>query len=149
MAERERDPALVRLDALIGEWGLEAGPPGEPPWPGEARATFEWMKGQMFLVEHWTISIPEFPDGVAIIGPAEEPGTLRQYYFDSRGVRRVYEMTLDDGVWKLWRDSTDPFPQRFVGTFEDDGQTISGHWEKALDGSNWEVDFDLTYRKQS
>jgi hypothetical protein len=79
----------------------------------------------------------------------EEPEAFRQYYFDSRGVRRIYEMTLDDGVWTLWRDSPDPFPQRFTGTFEDDGQTMSGRWEKAPDGTNWEIDFDLIYRKRS
>jgi hypothetical protein len=58
-------------------------------------------------------------------------------------------MTLDDGVWKLWRDSLDPFPQRFSGSFDDDGRTVSGRWEKAPGGSNWETDFDLTYRKVS
>jgi hypothetical protein len=56
-------------------------------------------------------------------------------------------MTLNDGVWKLWRDSPDPFPQRFTGTFSDDGNTITGRWEKAEDGSSWATDFDLTYRK--
>jgi hypothetical protein len=58
-------------------------------------------------------------------------------------------MTLGDGVWKLWRDAPDPFPQRFSGTFNDDGKTIAGRWEKAGDRSNWETDFDLTYRKVS
>ena len=33
-------------------------------------------------------------------------------YFDSRGVRRTYGVSLDDGVLRIWRD--DPgFDQRF------------------------------------
>jgi hypothetical protein len=126
---------------------MDAGPPGGPPWPGQARVSFEWLPGEAFLIERWTIELPEFPDGIAIIGAGNEPKTLRQHYFDSRGVHRLYEMTLDEGVWKLWRDDPDPFPQRFTGTFGDDGSTIAGRWEKAEDGSNWETDFDLTYRK--
>jgi hypothetical protein len=55
-------------------------------------------------------------------------------------------MTLADGEWKLWRDSPDPFPQRFAGFFSQDGKTINGRWEKAPDGTTWETDFDLTYR---
>jgi hypothetical protein len=56
-------------------------------------------------------------------------------------------MTLSNGVWKLWRDAPDSFPQRFSGTFSDDGNTITDRWEKAEDGSNWATDFDLIYRK--
>jgi len=147
MEKPSRNPALEHLDALVGEWRMEARPPGGPPWPGEARVTFEWLEGGTFLIERWTVEMPEAPDGIAIIGGGDEPEILRQYYFDSRGVHRVYEMTLRDGVWKLWRDSPDPFPQRFSGTFSDDGKTIAGRWEKAEDGSEWETDFDLTYRK--
>jgi hypothetical protein len=147
MEQASRNPALERLDALVGEWTVEASPPGKPPWEAEGRTTFEWLKGRNFLVERSTVDIPEFPDSVSIIGVGDEPETFRQYYFDSRGVRRVYEMTLSDGVWKLWRDAPDPFPQRFTGTFSDDGKTIAGRWEKAPDGSTWETDFELTYRK--
>jgi len=46
-----------------------------------------------------------------------------------------------------WRDAPDPFPQRYTGTFSDDGKTIAGRWEKAEHGSNWETDLDLTYTK--
>src|SRR5256885_13618913 len=56
-------------------------------------------------------------------------------------------MTLDEGLWRLWRDEPDPFPQRFEGRIEDGGRTIAGRWEKALDGTTWAIDFDLTYRK--
>jgi hypothetical protein len=161
MDQPSRDPALDGLDALVGEWTMEAKPPGGPPWPGEGRVTFEWLEGRTFLIERWRIDLPEAPDGIAIIGlrdaPAsaeavsDQPGdagkAYRQHYFDSRGVHRIYEMTLSDGVWKLWRDSPDPFPQRFTGTFSDDGKTISGRWEKADDGNTWVTDFDLTYTK--
>jgi hypothetical protein len=143
----DRDPALDRLDALVGEWTMEAGPPGGPPWPGAARVSFEWLEGRTWLVERWTVEMPEAPDGIAIIGAGEEPGSLRQHYFDSRGVHRVYEMTLDERTWTLSRDHPEPFPQRFSGTFADDGNTISGRWEKQEDGSSWATDFDLTYRR--
>jgi hypothetical protein len=139
--------ALERLDALVGEWTMEAGPPGGPPWPGAARVSFEWLEGRAFLIERWTVDLPEAPDGIAIIGAGDEPDSFRQHYFDSRGVHRVYEMTLDGGVWRLWRDAPDPGPQRFEGTFSDDGATIAGRWEIAEDGSTWRTDFDLTYRK--
>jgi hypothetical protein len=147
MAPPSDNPALERLDALVGEWALEAGPPGGPPWPGEARASFEWLEGRTFLIQRWTVDLPEAPDGIAIIGAGEEPDTFRQYYFDSRGVHRIYEMTLGDGVWTLSRDAPDPFPQRYTGTFSGDGRTITGLWEKKEEGEDWSTDFDLTYRK--
>jgi hypothetical protein len=147
MEPTDRSAALDRLEALVGRWSLEAGPPGGPPWPGEAWVTFEWLEGRTFLIQRWNVDLPEAPDGIAIIGAGDEPDAFRQHYFDSRGVHRVYEMTLGDGVWKLWRDSTDPFPQRFTGTFSDDGDTITGRWEKAEDGTNWSIDFDLTHQR--
>jgi hypothetical protein len=147
MDQSARDQALDKLDAFVGEWTMEATPPGGEPWPGEARVSFEWLEGRTWLIERWTIEMPQAPDGIAIIGLGDDPGTFRQHYFDSRGVHRVYEMTLDDGTWTLRRDDPNPFPQRFTAEFSEDGKTISGRWEKALDGTTWEIDFDGTYRK--
>jgi hypothetical protein len=84
-------------------------------------------------------------DGLAVIGAATSE-TFAQHYYDSRGVHRIYEMSLKDGVWELWRDSPG-FAQRFTGRFRDDGQVIEGIWEKSEDGSRWEHDFDMIYRK--
>ena len=69
-----------------------------------------------------------------------------QHYYDSRGVARVYGMSLEDGVWRLWRDGVD-FSQRFAGRLGDDGATIAGAWEIARDGSSWEHDLDLVYTR--
>lgn len=59
---------------------------------------------------------------------------------------RIYAMTLEDRKWTLVRDG-EPFPQRFVGTINDDGQTIDGVWEKAVNGVDFSIDFYLTYRR--
>jgi hypothetical protein len=58
----------------------------------------------------------------------------------------VYEMSIGDGEWKLWREG-EPFPQRFTATISADGNTVAGRWEKAEDGTNYTTDFDLTYRR--
>ncbi len=69
----------------------------------------------------------------------------------TRGVARVYKMSLADGVWKLWRDEPDfsplDFRQRYTGTFSEDGATIVSAWEISHDGTTWEHDFDLTYTR--
>ena len=141
------------LEPLIGEWNLE--PRFSFPVPDDAsgRVVFEWMKGKQFLVERWEISIPEAPDGIAIIGPNPDGDGYLQHYFDSRGVARIYQMGLTDGVWTLSRTKADfsplEFSQRFSARFSDDGITIDGGWEISHDHTTWEKDFDLTYRRIS
>ena len=146
MDQRTAEKALKEMEPLVGEWLLEAIPPGGEPWPGPARATIEWHESGAHLVERSTIELPEAPDVIKIMGCDAANGTYCQLYSDDRGVCRVYEMTIGHGEWRLWRMG-EPFPQRFTGRFEDDGNTIVGRWEKAKDGENYETDFDLIYRK--
>jgi hypothetical protein len=69
-------------------------------------------------------------------------------YFDSRGVYRVLAVSCSDGTWRFSRDAPAPdFSQRFTGTFSDDGNTITGLWRLSYDGSTWEDDLALTYRR--
>jgi hypothetical protein len=56
-------------------------------------------------------------------------------------------MTLEDGEWKIWGRSGEDFFQRFSANLSDDGNTITGRWEKSSEGSEWETDFDLTYTR--
>ncbi|HEX8647129.1 MAG TPA: hypothetical protein VF715_09505 [Thermoleophilaceae bacterium] len=137
--------ARERLEALVGEWTIEAGPPGGPPWPGEGRVTFEWLEEAPLLVQRSHVDLPEAPDTVAIIGCDGMSDTYHQLYTDDRDVQRIYAMSLRDGIWKLWRDG-EPFSQRYTGTFSEDGRTIAGRWEKQENGE-WTTDFDLTYTK--
>jgi hypothetical protein len=146
MDQPTAEKALKELERLVGEWAVEATPPGGPPWPGEARITFEWHDSGAHLVERSTVEMPEAPNAISIIGCDAANGTYYQLYSDDRGVCRVYEMSIDAGGWRLWREG-EPFPQRFAGSFEDAGKTIVARWEKTEDGENYETDFDLVFRK--
>jgi hypothetical protein len=141
------EDALGRLQVLVGEWTQTATPPGGEPWPGEARATFEWLEGSdnRLLIERSTVDLPEAPDGVCVMGCDAAKGTYYQLYTDERNVCRVYEMTIGDGKWTLYREG-EPFDQRFTATISEDGDRIEGRWE--LDeGDGWKTDFDLIYTK--
>jgi hypothetical protein len=146
------DDSLAALEPFVGEWRLVAAFKDIPPADVGARVSFAWLPGRRFLIQRWEVPVPEAPDGIAVIGgdPAGE-GTYLQHYFDSRGVARVYKMSFEDGVWRLWRDEPDfsplDFAQRYTGTFSDDGETIAGSWEICHDGKTWEHDFDLTYTR--
>jgi hypothetical protein len=145
MDQPTAEKALKELEPLIGEWKLEATPPGGPPWPGGGRATFEWMAEGRLLLERSEVELPEAPNGICVIGCDAAKGTYFQLYTDERGVCRVYDMSIGDGEWKLWRDG-EPFAQRFMAKISDDGNTIDGRWE-VNEGEGWKTDFDLTYTR--
>jgi hypothetical protein len=153
-----RADALARLEVFAGEWTMEArfsgGQPAQASAAGGdpvARSRFEWALDRQFLLQRTEISVPEAPDSLAIVSADLETGAYTQHYYDSRGVVRLYAMTLADGVWTLTRESPDftplEFRQRFTGSFSEDGNTISGAWEKDLNGAGWDHDFALIYRR--
>jgi hypothetical protein len=137
---------LEQLSPLVGQWAVEAVFPQLPPSDERGHTIFQWGPGEAFLIQRWEAPGDDFPDGVAIIAVDEDSGDLIQHYFDSRGVVRRYEMSIAEGVWSL-RKLTPGFAQRFRGEFGAGGETIEGAWEKSEDGSDWEHDFDLIYRK--
>ncbi len=146
MEQPTAEHALGELEPLVGEWIFEATWPDGTSWPGGGRVTFEWHASGAHLVEHGTAELPEAPENLSIIGCDAANGTFFQLYSDERGVCRVYEMSIGNGEWKLWRDG-DPFSQRFTATLSDDGTTITGRWEIAEDHVNYTTDFDLVYRR--
>jgi hypothetical protein len=143
--------AMEGLAPFIGEWSLDASFPGAPPNGPLGRTVFEWTLGGQYLIQRSEIPHPDAPDGLCIVGFDLAAKKYVQHYFDSRGVARVYAMTFNEGFWELRRESPDfsplDFMQRFIGTFTADGQTIEGAWETSNDGSAWERDFGLTYRR--
>ena len=150
MSEETHAAALERLEVFVGEWEIEASLDGSGA-SGPARASFEWVLDGKFLLQRSEVPVPGAPDSLSVISTDPESGAYTQHYFDSRGVVRVYEMELKDDAWTLLRTKADftglPFSQRYKGRFEDGVNRIVGQWEKAEDGANWEVDFELSYSR--
>jgi hypothetical protein len=132
------------LNALVGTWTVEA---THPMIEGVAhgRTTFEWLEGEKFLIQRSQTGLPDIPDSISILG-APDGGELAMFYFDSRGVHRVYRMALDGRAWMLSRDHPG-FSQRFTGRIADD--MIAGVWELSRDGQTWDDDLAVTYRRLS
>jgi hypothetical protein len=151
--QADRSAVLERLVPFLGEWSVEASFPGGGPTGASGRVVFEWALGGQFLLERVEIAHPDAPDGLCVIGVDSDGDSYTQHYFDSRGIARLYAMTLRDGVWTLTREAPDftplDFSQRFTGTFAADGATIDGRWETARDGAGFELDFELRYTRLS
>ena len=140
------NPALEALAVLVGEWTIEIVLPGDPGNVVRGRATYAWLEGGAFLVQRSEVDWGGPSGSVAVIGRDDGAETFTMLYFDSRGVSRIYELSLGDGILQMWRTSPG-FSQRFIGTIGDGGDTIAARWEKSEDGSRWELDFDLTFTR--
>jgi hypothetical protein len=114
MDQPTAERALKEMEVLVGEWSQTATPAGSEPWPGEAKATFEWLEGGQLLLERSTVETLEAPNSVCVYGCDAANGTYRQLYADDRNVCRVYQMGIGRREWKLWREGA-PFNQRFTG----------------------------------
>ena len=139
----DRDPALQPFDALIGTWTTEATHPLlDAVVPGTV--TFEWLEGGRFLIQRSRNEHELFPDAISVIGPPEAGDGLVMEYFDSRGVRRTYDVSFDDGVLRIWRDHPG-FDQRLVATPSDEGfEAVS---QLAQTPGDWRDDLRVVYRR--
>jgi hypothetical protein len=139
-----RDPRLDPLDALVGTWTTEATHQAFPGVVIHGEAIFEWFEGEKLLVHRWTYDHPQMPNAIALTGLFGDG--LAMHYYDTRGLHRVYPTSLDDRVWRWWRDAPE-FSQRFEGILEDDGDTIRGVAQISEDGATWEDDLTIEYRR--
>ena len=144
MPGEPRSSDLAALNVLVGAWTTEATHPSTGSTVVPGRATFEWLEGERFLIERSWAEHPDFPNALWVIGDADK--ALSAHYFDSRGVQRVYGVQMRDGELRMWRDAPG-FAQRFTGTLRDGGRTLVGLWELSRDGSTWDDDLAITFRR--
>jgi hypothetical protein len=140
----ERDPALEPFEALIGTWATEATHPRfDGVVPGSV--TYDWAPGGHFIVQRSRNEHELFPDAISVIGAPEAGDGLVMEYFDSRGVRRTYGISLEGGVLRMWRD--DPtFAQRYTATI--DRERFEGLWQLAETPGDWKDDLKVTYTRR-
>ncbi len=146
-------PALDLLARLVGRWTTEATHPAVPDTIVRGTVEVEWLEGERFLIHRARTDHPAFPDSISIIGfmgadrvEAGSGDTMQMHYFDSRGVFRAFEASIDAEAWRFWRTAPG-FSQRFTGTFADGGNTIVGRTQLSRDDVHWDDDLAITYRR--
>jgi hypothetical protein len=128
---------------LIGTWDLDF---THPMIDGVVRGetSFEWLTGGTFLIQRTRNDHPQVPDSIQVIGLG--PDGLQSDYFDERGVRRVYAVSLRERHLRLWR-AAPGFSQRFIATLSDDGVRLDGLWQLSTDDATWVDDPRVHYRR--
>jgi hypothetical protein len=155
------DPALAPLGKLVGRWSTESTHPAMPGQVVRGEVNAEWFKGGRFLIQKAHSDNPAIPDAICLIGymghgredkathaaPLAKPNDqMSMHYYDSRGVFRKLDVTIDDAGWK-WSRFDPGFSQRFTGKFADGGNTIVGQSQVSKDDIHWEDDLAITYRR--
>jgi hypothetical protein len=141
----EQDPMLEPFDALIGTWATESTHPlFDEVVPGSV--TYEWLEGGHFLIQRSRNEHELLPDAIWVIGVAEARDGLVLEYFDSRGVRRTYDGSLDGGLLRIW-GSFPEFAQRFSATLG--GDAFDGQWQLARTPGDWQDDLKVVYRREA
>ena len=146
MTDRAKDLASLGR-RLVGNWTSEATHPAVPGTVVPGTASVEWLEGERFLIWRARSDHPDFPDSISILGDTDG---LRWHYFDSRGVHRIFELTVTDDGWEIGRDVTEfssDFSQRLTVTFADDGNTMIGTSQLSYDNKTWNDDLQITYRR--
>jgi hypothetical protein len=141
----QRDPALELFEPLIGTWATET----KHRLVDEVvlgTVTFEWLEGLHFVIQRSHSDHDLFPDAISIIGAPEAGDGLVMEYFDSRGVRRTYAVSIEGGVLRWWRDQPG-FDQRFSAALAQD--VFEGINEIAETPGAWQHDLKVTYRRQA
>jgi hypothetical protein len=137
------NPMLKDLEGLVGDWEMELSDAAFLPHPTntiKGQVSFEWIENGAFL------RMRMGDDAIWLISRDGSKSDYEVFYYDSRSVSRIYEMSFFANTWKIWRNSPN-FSQRYEGTISMDGHTITAKWEKSGDGIKWEHDFNVTYTR--
>jgi hypothetical protein len=146
----ESAAALERLDALIGRWKTEGRTSDASVGPAaqiDAIDIYERLPGGALLHLVDAQVGDQKVEGAELISFDSARGSYVTQYFGSDGPS-AYEADLvdDDGtlVWMM-RSEKD----RFRGTFNDERNVITGHWDALGDDSTWQPWMEVTLTRQA
>ena len=109
------NPALSQLNFLVGEWRTELSNAEFLPDRSETlrgHTSFRWVDDGAFLAMRQSETPSGPPQAVWIIGRDQVQGHYEVLYFDRRPMSRIYHMSFDGTVWRMWREAPG-FWQRF------------------------------------
>jgi hypothetical protein len=131
------------FDVLIGNWDIAA-KHRLIDAVVSGTDTFEWLGGR-FLIQRTHYDHELLPDAISVIGPPESGDGLVLEYFDVRGVRRTFAVSLEGGVLRTLREYPG-FSQRLTATLG--AETFEAVIQLAETPGDWRDDMKVTYRRR-
>jgi hypothetical protein len=142
---------------VVGRWTTESTHPAFPGTVINGTVDIEWLEGERFLILRTRNDHPDFPDSISIVGDtraltaedvaADRSEELQLHYFDSRGVHRVYDVSITPHGWE-WAMEEPGWAQRMPLSFADGDRTMSGTSRLSVDNGPWNDDLAVTYHRQ-
>jgi hypothetical protein len=126
----------MSLDRLLGTWDITMHHSAMAE-PVTGRQRFERVLDGAYVLLTWTYDHPDFPDAMALLSDE------KMYYFDVRGITRVFDLQIDHAGWSMVR--LDPeFSQRYTARFGGpNAMDTNGEYSKDR-GATWQHDFTMT-----
>jgi hypothetical protein len=123
------DPALRRLDRLVGTWSMEGHLIGSDDITVTGRTTFRWRPGGFFLEQHSTMNFLGLEiDSLEVIGYDPETGTFPSTVYSNLSPAPLpYRWEVDDDNVRI-SVTYGPLDATFTGRFSDDGESFGGGW---------------------
>ncbi len=141
-----KNKALAALDPLIGEWEYTMYncwflPSMDTTVKG--LTTIERLQDSFIVMR--STDADKKPSDIWVIGYSDPQKKYQMFYYDQRGVARIFNMTLDGKRLFFWREDED-FYQRMTIEIESDG--LHSVAEASEDkGKTWRKDLEMTHRK--
>jgi hypothetical protein len=143
------DPALQRLDRLIGTWRTEGHLAGSDEITINGETTFRWLPGGFFLEQHNVMSFMGLEiDSLELIGYDAETATFPSTVFSNLAPTALpYRWEVEGDVLKI-SVSYGPLDATFTGSFAADGESFAGGWRPNPGADETvNVPYDITGRR--
>ena len=124
------DPALKRLDFLVGRWGLKGHLVGSDEENIVGEASYEWLPGGFFLQQRVKLDFAGFAeiDSLELIGYDPETGAFKSYVFSNMSPEPLpYKWQVEDRSMAI-SVSYGPLDATYTGRFGEDRDSLSGGW---------------------
>ncbi len=119
------DPALRRLDRLVGTWEISGRTLGSKEDNIRGRVTIAWLPGEFFLEQRGHMTFMDATiDSLEIVGydPAMDtfPSTV---YSNLGGIPVTYFWDVQGNTVTHWEEGS-----KYTGTLSEDSRTLTGGW---------------------
>jgi hypothetical protein len=141
-----KNKALSALEPLIGEWEYTM----YNCWFLESMdtkvkgfTTIERLENSFVVVR--STSADKKPSDIWVIGYSDPQEKYMMFYYDQRGVSRIFNATFDDSQLVFWREDKDMY-QRITLEVTDDG--LHSVAEASEDkGKTWRKDLEMAHKR--